>query len=147
METKKRNKCRDEKVDLIGQKKTKQEIAIEIQSEFEEEYKKIDEEFQPKIRAKQEAINKLKEKKQELDEFSANRLMIVNERDTWFNQVEEQSAAHEATIKAIEQEIIDSTDELRKQMLMQIRQVRMKNSISKEDQLQGTTKLTVVQNT
>ena len=30
---------------------------------------------------------------------------------------------------------------------MQIRQVRMKNSISKEDQLQGTTKLTVVQNT
>ena len=31
-------------------------------------------------------------------------------------------------------------------MLMQIRQVRMKNSVTNEDQLQGTTKLTVIQN-
>lgn len=31
-------------------------------------------------------------------------------------------------------------------MLMQIRQVRMKNSVSNADQLQGTTKLTVKQN-
>ena len=29
---------------------------------------------------------------------------------------------------------------------MQIRQVRMKNSVTNEDQLQGTTKLTVIQN-
>jgi len=29
-------------------------------------------------------------------------------------------------------------------MLMQIRQVRMKNSVTNEDQLQGTTKLTVI---
>ena len=31
-------------------------------------------------------------------------------------------------------------------MLMQIRAVRMKNSVTNEDQLQGTTKLTVIQN-
>ena len=31
-------------------------------------------------------------------------------------------------------------------MLMQIRTVRMKNSVTNEDQLQGTTKLTVIQN-
>ena len=47
-------------------------------------------------------------------------------------------------IEGIEKDRIKQIDKLRKDMLMQIRTVRMKNSVTNEDQLQGTTRLTVI---
>ena len=54
---------------------------------------------------------------------------------------------HKNLIEGIERDRIKQIDKLRKDMLMQIRKVRMQNSVTNEDQLQGTTKLTVIQNT
>jgi hypothetical protein len=51
---------------------------------------------------------------------------------------------HKNLIEGIERDRIKQIDKLRKDMLMQIRTVRMKNSVTNEDQLQGTTKLTVI---
>ena len=76
----------------------------------------------------------------------ANQEKVEEERDFYNLQVVEQKAAHDALIAGIEKDRIKQIDKLRKDMLMQIRTVRMKNSVTNEDQLQGTTKLTVIQN-
>ena len=47
-------------------------------------------------------------------------------------------------LEGIERERVEQIDKLRKDMLMQIRTVRMKNSVTNEEQLQGTTRLTVL---
>lgn len=86
------------------------------------------------------------EQKRELTEFISNQDQVESERDFYLNQVKEQKATHDNLIAGIERDRIKQIDKLRKDMLMQIRTVRMKNSVTNEDQLQGTTKLTVIQN-
>lgn len=51
---------------------------------------------------------------------------------------------HKQTQEEIKQDKIRQIDELRKQMLMQIRAVKIKMLNMNEDQLVGTTKLTVI---
>jgi len=53
-------------------------------------------------------------------------------------------AVHTKLLEAIEEERRDQIDGLRKQMLREIKEVRSKNSVTNEEQLQGTTKLTVI---
>ena len=58
----------------------------------------------------------------------------------------EQREAHEQKIEEIEHDKIIQIDKLRKDMLLQIRAVKVKMLNMNEDQLVGTTKLTVIQN-
>lgn len=53
---------------------------------------------------------------------------------------------HEDQKQKIKDEKIQQIDELRKQMLLEIRQVKIRMLNMNEDQLVGTTKLTVIQN-
>ena len=53
---------------------------------------------------------------------------------------------HETTLEEIEHEKVIQIDNLRKEMLLQIRAVKIKMLNMNEDQLVGTTKLTVIQN-
>ena len=71
---------------------------------------------------------------------------VEKERDDWRDMVEEQQAAHKKILQDIEQEKVHMIDNLRKEMLMQIRDVKVKMLNMNEDELKGTTKLTVVQN-
>jgi len=59
-------------------------------------------------------------------------------------EVELIKAVHTKLLEAIEEERRDQIDGLRKQMLREIKEVRSKNSVTNEEQLQGTTKLTVI---
>lgn len=60
--------------------------------------------------------------------------------------VKEQKNAHEKILDNIEKDKIHLIDNLRKEMLLQIRAVKVKMLNMNEDQLVGTTKLTVIQN-
>ena len=60
----------------------------------------------------------LEEQKKSLNEFMDAQPEYENTRDFWRQNVEEQQAAQKAVIENISQEIIEQTDELRKQMLM-----------------------------
>ena len=53
----------------------------------------------------------------------------------WKQNVEQLKNLHKSLIDGIERDRIKQIDKLRKDMLMQIRQVRMKNSVQNEDQL------------
>ena len=53
---------------------------------------------------------------------------------------------HEQRLEEIEHDKIVQIDKLRKDMLLQIRAVKVKMLNMNEDQLVGTTKLTVIQN-
>ena len=61
-------------------------------------------------------------------------------------QLEQQREKQEQMMDEIEREKRESIDNLRKQMLLQIRAVKVKMLNMNEDQLVGTTKLTVIQN-
>ena len=61
--------------------------------------------------------------------------------------VEEQQNTHKKILESIEKDKIHQIDNLRKEMLLQIRAVKVKMLNMNEDQLVGTTKLTVIQNT
>lgn len=62
-----------------------------------------------------------------------NQDKVEEEREFYHMQVVEQKAAHDALIAGIEKDRIKQIDKLRKDMLMQIRTVRMKNSVTNED--------------
>ena len=55
-----------------------------------------------------------------------------------------QKDAHQAILDSIEKDKIKQIDDLRKEMLLQIRAVKVKMLNMNEDQLVGTTKLTVI---
>lgn len=103
-------------------------------------------EFEPKIEKKKTEIAEKGEDKRDLLEFMSSREDVEKELAMWQQMVQEQQDMQKNLIEGIEKDRIKQIDKLRKDMLMQIRTVRMKNSVTNEDQLQGTTKLTVIQN-
>jgi len=71
----------------------------------------------------------------DLDDFEQNQLIEENNLNMWKQNVEQLKNLHKSLIDGIERDRIKQIDKLRKDMLMQIRQVRMKNSVQNEDQL------------
>lgn len=100
--------------------------------------------YKPLIEDKQQQVAKLKDHKRELIEFRDHEADHQATLDFWKQQVAEQQQTHKNLIEGIERDRIKQIDKLRKDMLMQIRKVRMQNSVTNEDQLQGTTRLTVI---
>ena len=88
----------------------------------------------------------MQSQKADLEDFRENKEIEQGNLDMWKQNVEQLQTMHKNLIEGIERDRIKQIDKLRKDMLMQIRTVRMKNSVTNEDQLQGTTKLTVIQN-
>ena len=62
------------------------------------------------------------------------------------NELKKLIEHHEKTKEEINEDKVVQIDNLRKQMLLQIRAVKIKMLNMNEDQLVGTTKLTVIQN-
>lgn len=67
-------------------------------------------------------------------------------RDSWQQKLDNQRVEHQRKLEQIEQDKVIQIDNLRKEMLLQIRAVKIKMLNMNEDQLVGTTKLTVIQN-
>lgn len=78
--------------------------------------------------------------------FKENRHIFIAERDHWKAKRDLQRVNHETKLEEIEHDKIVQIDKLRKDMLLQIRAVKVKMLNMNEDQLVGTTKLTVIQN-
>ena len=82
----------------------------------------------------------------ELEEFILEQPKVEQERDQWKEMVETQQETHKKILEDIEKDKIHQIDNLRKEMLLQIRNVKVKMLNMNEDQLVGTTRLTVSQN-
>jgi hypothetical protein len=80
----------------------------------------------------------------ELKEYILIAPQLKDERDQLVTKRNEQRENHIRIVDAIEQEKIVQIDNLRKEMLLQIRAVKIKMLNMNEDQLVGTTKLTVI---
>lgn len=80
----------------------------------------------------------------DLKEFEEHRIEIQDTANLWKQNVNAQKDAHQAILDSIEKDKIHQIDNLRKEMLLQIRAVKVKMLNMNEDQLVGTTKLTVI---
>lgn len=115
-------------------------------AQFEIEKKKIEDNFNPRIAAQTEKNKLLHADIESLIKF------VVQKETEQENLADKQRELrkliehHKQTQEEIKQDKIRQIDELRKQMLMQIRAVKIKMLNMNEDQLVGTTKLTVIQN-
>ena len=108
--------------------------------------KQINEDYTPKVEDITKKVNDKAMEVKELEEFILEQPKVEQERDDWREMVEEQQAAHKKILEDIEKDKIHQIDNLRKEMLLQIRNVKVKMLNMNEDQLVGTTRLTVSQN-
>lgn len=96
------------------------------------------------IQEKKESIAVKDAEIKELNEFKEQRDAILEKKNLWQQNVMSQKDAHQAILDSIEKDKIKQIDDLRKEMLLQIRAVKVKMLNMNEDQLVGTTKLTVI---
>jgi len=75
----------------------------------------------------------LQSQKADLEDFRENKEIEQGNLDMWKQNVEQLQTMHKNLIEGIERDRIKQIDKLRKDMLMQIRTVRMKNSVTNED--------------
>ena len=106
----------------------------------------LQEHYEKKIQEKKELIAVKDAEIKELNEFKEQRDAILEKKNLWQQNVRSQKVAHQAILDSIEKDKIKQIDDLRKEMLLQIRAVKVKMLNMNEDQLVGTTKLTVIQN-
>ena len=99
---------------------------------------------EPVIARLTEEHNKNLARKCELTQFISQRDEHIATRDFWRSRLEQDKRRHEETIDTIERDKIIQIDNLRKEMLLRIRAVKVKMLNMNEDQLRGTTKLTVI---
>ena len=104
----------------------------------------IQEYYEKKIQEKKESIAVKDAEIKELNEFKEQRDAILEKKNLWQQNVMSQKDAHQAILDSIEKDKIKQIDDLRKEMLLQIRAVKVKMLNMNEDQLVGTTKLTVI---
>ena len=104
----------------------------------------LQESEEKKIQYKKEEIAKKDAEIKELNEFKEQRDAILEKKNLWQQNVMSQKDAHQAILDSIEKDKIKQIDDLRKEMLLQIRAVKVKMLNMNEDQLVGTTKLTVI---
>ena len=100
--------------------------------------------YEKKIQDKKEQIAVKDAEIKELNEFKEQREAILEKKNLWQQNVRSQKDAHQAILDSIEKDKIKQIDDLRKEMLLQIRAVKVKMLNMNEDQLVGTTKLTVI---
>jgi hypothetical protein len=93
-----------------------------------------------------EIITDLEAEVNDYNLFKQNKHVFVTERDHWKAKRDLQRVNHLSKLDEIEHDKIVQIDKLRKDMLLQIRAVKVKMLNMNEDQLVGTTKLTVIQN-
>lgn len=82
----------------------------------------------------------------ELKEYQRRAKEYREEKDLWTRKRDQQRENHAKFVEEIEHDKVIQIDNLRKEMLMQIREVKIQMLNMNEDQLVGTTKLTVIQN-
>lgn len=99
---------------------------------------------EPILAEKQERILQIRYKIEELREFEKKSDEFKKERDSWIEKRDNQRKHHQKVIQQIEEDKVIQIDNLRKEMLLQIRAVKIKMLNMNEDQLIGTTKLTVI---
>ena len=104
----------------------------------------LQETYEKKIQEKKELIAVKDAEIKELNEFKEQRDAILEKKNLWQQNVMSQKDAHQAILDSIEKDKIKQIDDLRKEMLLQIRAVKVKMLNMNEDQLVGTTKLTVI---
>lgn len=104
----------------------------------------LQETYEKKIQEKKEQIAVKDAEIKELNEFKEQRDAILEKKNLWQQNVMSQKDAHQAILDSIEKDKIKQIDDLRKEMLLQIRAVKVKMLNMNEDQLVGTTKLTVI---
>ena len=104
----------------------------------------LQETYEKKIQEKKELIAVKDAEIKELNEFKEQRDAILEKKNLWQQNVMSQKDAHQAILDSIENDKIKQIDDLRKEMLLQIRAVKVKMLNMNEDQLVGTTKLTVI---
>lgn len=83
---------------------------------------------------------------EDLTVFEQNKQDYINDRDYWASELDKQNRKYQTVVDEIERDKIVQIDNLRKEMLLQIRAVKIKMLNMNEHQLVRTTKLTVVQN-
>lgn len=81
-----------------------------------------------------------------MQKFMVSKDERIEELETLKDEHKKLVAHHEKTKEEINEDKVVQIDNLRKQMLLQIRAVKIKMLNMNEDQLVGTTKLTVIQN-
>ena len=91
-------------------------------------------------------IDQQKKNIADLNHFQDHLLEHYEERDAWKTKRDEQRHKHALQIEEIENEKVQEIEKLRKEMLLQIRAVKVNMLNLNEEQLVGTTKLTVIQN-
>lgn len=89
-------------------------------------------------------IRELEAEVDDYNKFKENRHAFIAERNHWKAKRDLIRETHEAKLEEIEHDKIVQIDKLRKDMLLQIRAVKVKMLNMNEDQLVGTTKLTVI---
>ena len=99
-----------------------------------------------KLAGLEEVIRELEAEVNDYVHFKENKQTFVQERNDWKARRDKQRLKHEQRLEEIEHDKIVQIDKLRKDMLLQIRAVKVKMLNMNEDQLVGTTKLTVIQN-
>jgi type IV secretory pathway VirB9-like protein len=89
-------------------------------------------------------IKRLQLHLEDLKEYQTLAHEYKEERDYWVKIRDEQRVTYAQKAEEIEQDKVILIDKLRKEMLLQIRAVKIKMLNMNEDQLVGTTKLTVI---
>jgi len=100
---------------------------------FDDRILALRQEYEPQIEEKRKAIADLQSQKADLEDFRENKEIEQGNLDMWKQNVEQLQTMHKNLIEGIERDRIKQIDKLRKDMLMQIRTVRMKNSVTNED--------------
>lgn len=93
----------------------------------------LQEHYEKKIQEKKELIAVKDAEIKELNEFKEQRDAILEKKNLWNQNVRSQKDAHQAILDSIEKDKIKQIDDLRKEMLLQIRAVKVKMLNMNED--------------
>ena len=93
----------------------------------------LQEHYEKKIQEKKELIAVKDAEIKELNEFKEQRDAILEKKNLWQQNVRSQKDAHQAILDSIEKDKIKQIDDLRKEMLLQIRAVKVKMLNMNED--------------
>ena len=110
--------------------------------EFQQEVKKANTEFLISGEEMQKGISERHERLKDIRDWLANENEKQALRKDLQDRLNAEEIRHKENLKLIQKERSQAIDELRKEMLISIRNVKIQMLSMNEDQLQGTTKLT-----
>ena len=91
-------------------------------------------------------MNQMETDKEEFIKFRRDEKALKEETARLENELKEEKSLHSADVRDLEKEKIQATEKLRKEMLYKIKETKANLLALNDEQLQTTTRLTILQN-